>query len=149
MSRRHQDIKDKEQQIVAASRKERRSRTVPDELSAQSRNTSCPPPRGKRQGQGHDARRSAGLLGFAADGRGEGGRSTPPSTGPGKGLNPKPESRAAEARAYAIAHHFYRNSVVDFHDLAVTAMEKSMGAARPEDFAPDAWRQGRAAVPGQ
>ena len=30
---------------------------------------------------------------------------------------------------YAIAHHFERNSVVDWHDLAVTAMEKSMGAA--------------------
>lgn len=59
----------------------------------------------------------------------------------GKGLNAKPESKAAEARAYAMAHHFYRSSVVDFHDLVVTAIEKSMGAARPEDFAPEAWRK--------
>ena len=44
--------------------------------------------------------------------------------------------------AYAIAHHFERNSVVDFHDLAVTAMERSMGAARPEEFEPEARRQG-------
>jgi hypothetical protein len=56
-----------------------------------------------------------------------------------RGGNPKPESRAAEARAYAIAHEFYRNSVVDWRDLAVTAMEKCMGAARPEDFSRDAW----------
>src|SRR5262249_7974848 len=58
-----------------------------------------------------------------------------------KGLNPRPKSKAAEARAYAIAHHFYRSSVVDFHDLVTTAIEKSMGAARPEDFAPEAWRK--------
>jgi conjugative relaxase-like TrwC/TraI family protein len=57
------------------------------------------------------------------------------------GLNPRPESKAAEARAYAMAHHFYRSSVVDFHDLVVTAIEQSMGAARPEDFAPEAWRK--------
>lgn len=58
-----------------------------------------------------------------------------------RGLNPAPESRAAEARAYAMAHHFYRSSVVDFHDLATTAMERCMGAARPGDFARDAWRE--------
>lgn len=50
------------------------------------------------------------------------------------GLNPSPQPRAAEAMDYAIRHHFERSSVVDWHDLAVTAMEKSMGAARPEDF---------------
>ena len=33
-------------------------------------------------------------------------------------MNPKPKSKAAEARAYALAHHFHRNSVVDFRDLA-------------------------------
>ena len=58
-----------------------------------------------------------------------------------RGLNPKPKSQAAEARAYAIAHQFYRSSVVDFHDLVVTAIERSMGAARPEDFEPEAWRK--------
>ena len=34
---------------------------------------------------------------------------------------------------YAIGHHFERNSVVDFNDLAVTAMEKSMGGALPRN----------------
>ena len=58
------------------------------------------------------------------------------------GLNPKPEKLAAKAMEYAIAHHFQRNSVVDFTTLAVTAMEKSMGGALPEDFKPEAERQG-------
>ena len=48
-------------------------------------------------------------------------------------MNPKPEPKAAEAMAYAIGHHFQRSSVVDFHDLAVTAMERSMGGALPGD----------------
>ena len=43
---------------------------------------------------------------------------------------------------YAIAHHFQRNSVVGFHDLVVTAMERSMGGAMPEDFEAEAKRQG-------
>lgn len=58
-----------------------------------------------------------------------------------RGVNPSPEPRAAEAMDYALAHHFERSSVVDWHDLAVTAMEKSMGAARPEDYAPGAWER--------
>ena len=45
---------------------------------------------------------------------------------------------------YAIAHHFQRNSVVDFHDLAVTAMERSMGGALPEDFKAGSEAAGRA-----
>jgi conjugative relaxase-like TrwC/TraI family protein len=55
--------------------------------------------------------------------------------------NPKPQDRAAKAMDYAIEHEFFRNSVVDWRDLAVTAMEKSMGAARPEDFTAEAWRR--------
>jgi conjugative relaxase-like TrwC/TraI family protein len=58
------------------------------------------------------------------------------------GGHARPENRAAEAMAYAVAHHFERNSVVGWHDLVITAMEKSMGAARPEDFLPEARRQG-------
>ena len=58
-----------------------------------------------------------------------------------QGKNPKPEKLAAQAMEYAIAHHFERSSVVEFRDLAVTAMEKSMGAARVEDFEPEAWRK--------
>ena len=48
----------------------------------------------------------------------------------------------ASAMAYAIRHHFQRRSVVDFHELVVTAMERSMGLALPEDFRPEAVRQG-------
>jgi hypothetical protein len=58
------------------------------------------------------------------------------------GLNPKPEKLAAKAMEYAIAYHFQRNSVVAFNDLAVTAMEKSMGGALPEEFRAEAERQG-------
>ena len=58
------------------------------------------------------------------------------------GLNPKPEKLAAKAMAYAIAHEFQRNSVVDFNTLAITAMEKSMGGALPGDFRAEAERQG-------
>ena len=58
------------------------------------------------------------------------------------GQNPKPEKLAAKAMAYAIAHDFQRNSVVDFNNLAITAMEKSMGGALPGDFQAEAERQG-------
>lgn len=58
------------------------------------------------------------------------------------GENPPARSKTAEAMAYAIAHHFQRNSVVDFKELAITAMEKSMGHALPDEFRPEAIRQG-------
>ena len=58
------------------------------------------------------------------------------------GLNPSPEPLAAEAMAYAIAHRFQRNSVLDWHDLAATAMERCMGAATPEELEQEARRQG-------
>lgn len=58
------------------------------------------------------------------------------------GLNPKPEKLAGKAMEYAIAHHFQRNSVVDYKDLEVTAMERSLGAAKPEDFKSEAARLG-------
>ena len=63
-------------------------------------------------------------------------------SGRSRGVNPKPEPQAAQAMDYAIPHHFQRNSVVDYHDLAVTAMERSMGGALPEEFEPEAERQG-------
>ena len=58
------------------------------------------------------------------------------------GENPEPEPQTTQAMAYAIKHHFQRSSVVDFHELAVTAMERSMGAAFPEEFRAEAARQG-------
>jgi conjugative relaxase-like TrwC/TraI family protein len=59
-----------------------------------------------------------------------------------QGENPKPQPKAEAAMSYAIAHHFQRSSVVDFNDLAITAMEKCMGGALPKDFEPEAKRQG-------
>ena len=56
--------------------------------------------------------------------------------------NPVPVNTAEKAVAFAICHHFERHSVVDWHDLAVTAMERSMGAARPDDIEAAARRQG-------
>jgi conjugative relaxase-like TrwC/TraI family protein len=58
------------------------------------------------------------------------------------GENPSPEPLAAKAMAYAIAHRFQRNSVLDWHDLAATAMERCMGAAFPEELEEEAKRQG-------
>jgi conjugative relaxase-like TrwC/TraI family protein len=140
MSRRHQDIEATEKTIVAAI-KDRADDPdqVPDKLSARANyELSATTRTGKVKemtlddllaywdGRLTDAEKAA--IDVTID------RAT-------NGLNPRPESKAAEARAYAMAHHFYRSSVVDFHDLVVTAIEKSMGAARPEDYAPEAWRK--------
>ena len=58
------------------------------------------------------------------------------------GGNPPPEYRAAQAMDYAIRHCFYSNSVVEYRELLITAMEKAIGAARPEDLDREATRQG-------
>ncbi len=58
------------------------------------------------------------------------------------GLNPKATPAAAEAVSYAIEHQFERNSVVDYTDLEVTAMERMMGRGRPEELLPEFLRQG-------
>jgi conjugative relaxase-like TrwC/TraI family protein len=56
--------------------------------------------------------------------------------------NPPPENTPDKAMEFAIGHHFERNSVVDWNGVAVTAMERCMGAARPEDIEQEARRQG-------
>ncbi|MHC5536715.1 MobF family relaxase [Singulisphaera rosea] len=58
------------------------------------------------------------------------------------GKNPKTEPKAPQAVEYAFLHQFERRSVVDWHDLAVTAMERAMGGAMPEDIQPEAFKQG-------
>ena len=58
------------------------------------------------------------------------------------GMNPAPENTAEKAVEYAIRHQFYRNRVVPVTDLEITAMERCMGAALPEDIRPEAIRQG-------
>ena len=137
MSRRHQDIKETEQNIVAGMKE--RDPDAPDELSAVAQyKLSATTRLGKVKDMTLDALRAYW------DSRltdGEKAAIAATIDRARRGLNPKPKSRAAEARAYAIAHQFYRSSVVDFHDLVVTAIEKSMGAARPEDFEPKAWRK--------
>lgn len=58
------------------------------------------------------------------------------------GQNPRPTNTVDQAVQFAVAHHFERRSVVDWHDLAITAMERSMGGAKPEEIEPEAKRQG-------
>ncbi|WP_157369266.1 MobF family relaxase [Zavarzinella formosa] len=65
------------------------------------------------------------------------------------GQNPPQTNTADKAVAYAIDHHFERRSVMDWHDLAITAMERSMGGALPEEIEPDAVRQGALLKDGQ
>ena len=131
-SRRHQEIEDKEQEIVAgdegarsrcAGRSCRPSRS--DKLSATTR-------LGKRQG--HDARRPARLLGFAPDRRREGRRSTPPSTRAKLGLNPNAGAAGGGGDGLCHRHHFQRSSVVDFHDLAGHRHGESHGRGQAGGF---------------
>jgi conjugative relaxase-like TrwC/TraI family protein len=65
------------------------------------------------------------------------------------GENNRPTNTADKAVAYALLHHFERQSVVDYHDLAVTAMERSMGAALPDEILPEAKKQGVLVRDGQ
>src|SRR6185312_14626394 len=58
------------------------------------------------------------------------------------GKNPKPEPKAPQAVSYALQHQFERQSVIDWHDVAITAMERAMGGARPGDILPEARNQG-------
>jgi conjugative relaxase-like TrwC/TraI family protein len=59
-----------------------------------------------------------------------------------KGLNPKPVNGADTAMMYATGHHFYRHSVYGYKPLLITAMEKAMGTALPDDIVKAAERQG-------
>ncbi len=47
-----------------------------------------------------------------------------------------------KAVSYTLSHHFERESVVDTRRLAITAMERSMGSALPDQVMPEAKRQG-------
>nr|WP_275542166.1 MobF family relaxase [Fimbriiglobus ruber] len=65
------------------------------------------------------------------------------------GLNPEPTNTADKGVRFAIDHHFERRSVMDWHDLAVTSMERCMGGALPEEIEPEAKRQGALMKDGQ
>jgi conjugative relaxase-like TrwC/TraI family protein len=60
----------------------------------------------------------------------------------GRGPNPKPVNTADQAMQYALEHHFYRNSVYGYKPLLITAMQKAMGAASPDEVTKEAERQG-------
>lgn len=52
------------------------------------------------------------------------------------------ERTAADAAGHAIRHHFEQLSVVDYHALAVTAMEHGLGVAKPQEIERELVRQG-------
>ena len=58
------------------------------------------------------------------------------------GLNPLPEPRAAEAAGYAMRHHFEKESALPVEELVATALERSIGSARPADIERELSRQG-------
>ncbi|HYH63055.1 MAG TPA: AAA family ATPase, partial [Urbifossiella sp.] len=66
-----------------------------------------------------------------------------------EGTNALPENTADKGVKYAIDHHFERTSVMGWHDLAITAMERCMGGATPEEIEPEAKRQGALFKDGQ
>jgi len=59
-----------------------------------------------------------------------------------KGKNPKQTNTAEKGISFAIGHEFYRDSVIDQKRLEITAMERCMGGAKPEEIIPEALRQG-------
>jgi conjugative relaxase-like TrwC/TraI family protein len=58
------------------------------------------------------------------------------------GQNPEPQNTADKGMAYAIGHHFERQSVIGQKDLEIAAMERCMGGALPEEIMPEAIKQG-------
>jgi conjugative relaxase-like TrwC/TraI family protein len=58
------------------------------------------------------------------------------------GQNRKPVEGIEKGVAYALDHHFERKSVVRVKDIAITAMERSMGAGTLEQVFSEAQRQG-------
>jgi hypothetical protein len=60
-----------------------------------------------------------------------------------------PEPQAEAAMAYAVHHSFEREAVVPLTSIEVTAMERSMGAALPEDIERQAKKQGLLIRDGQ
>ena len=137
-SRRTGEIEDKAKEIVAEMKE--RDPDAPDALSAVARNKLARTTRqAKRKDLTLDGLRSYWDSRITPE---EGRAIAETIRRAREGRNPRPERKAEAAMAYAIAHHFERSSVVDFHDLAVTAMERSMGGAKPEVFEPEARRQG-------
>ena len=58
-----------------------------------------------------------------------------------EGRNPKPANTADKGVTFAIGHEFARNSVVTQKQLEITAMERCMGAALPEEIEPQLRKQ--------
>ncbi|MGH7171012.1 MAG: MobF family relaxase, partial [Gemmataceae bacterium] len=66
-----------------------------------------------------------------------------------EGRNPKPANTADKGVAYAIGHEFARNSVVTQKHLEITAMERCMGGALPEEIEPQLRKQNVLLIDGQ
>lgn len=58
------------------------------------------------------------------------------------GRNPPPVNTADKGAAFAIAHEFERRSVSKLAELEITAMERCMGGALPEQIEPELRKQG-------
>jgi hypothetical protein len=59
-----------------------------------------------------------------------------------KGENPAPQNTHEKGVQYAIAHEFEKRSVLPQTELEITAMERCMGGARPEEIQPEMLKQG-------
>ena len=60
------------------------------------------------------------------------------------GPEPDPSEHRRQSRGLRGAARVRARSVVDWHELAITAMERCMGGAKPEEIEPEAYRQGGA-----
>jgi conjugative relaxase-like TrwC/TraI family protein len=137
-SRRHQEIDDKQEELLAAMKE--RGLDAPEKLGAVARSKL---PMTTRQEKRGDLTLSDFRAYWHARITPEEGRAVAETIRQAKlGLNPKPEPKAAEAMAYAVSHEFQRQSVVPWHRLAATAMERCMGAALPEEFEREAAKLG-------
>jgi conjugative relaxase-like TrwC/TraI family protein len=65
------------------------------------------------------------------------------------GQNPPPQNTAERGVAFALGHQFERRSVVPLTELEITAYERSMGGAVPEQIGPELVRQGMLVKDGE
>ena len=55
---------------------------------------------------------------------------------------PSPENTADRGVAFALGHQFERRSVVPLTELEITAYERCMGGAKPEEIGPELLKLG-------
>ena len=137
-SRRHQEIEDKKAQIIAGMKE--RDADAPDHIGAVAgAKLALTTRQKKRKDMTLADEREYWASRITPE---EGAAIAETIRGAKLGLNPPPEPQAAAAMEYAIADRFQRNSVLGWHDLAASAMERCMGAASLEELNAEARRQG-------